>query len=308
TFHIGKHLSIVPGFRFEYIKSTASGYATNDNDSVINVSESKPRFIPLAGLGIQYKAYSATNLYANISQAYTPIEYSFQYPLGLDVDAKIDPNLKDITGYNADLGWRGSIKECFNFDIGAFYMVYNNAIAIEYSTDVYGNVDTYETNVADAVHKGVETYTELNITKLFFPSSRIGNISFFNSFAYDQAKYVNGIYAGNWAEYAPLTIERLGINYSIKGFSTTFLFSNTAKSYSDANNTAYSPDAEVGIIPAYTVMDWSGTVKIKKYNIKFGVNNLTNQAYFTMRTIESPGPGIIPSVNRTFYIGVGASF
>ncbi|HVA99216.1 MAG TPA: TonB-dependent receptor, partial [Bacteroidia bacterium] len=196
-FHFGNRLSITPGFRFEYIKSSAIGYVTDDDDSIINVNESKPRYIPLAGLGIQFKTTATTNIYANISQAYTPIEYSFLYPLGLDTNARIDHNLKDAYGYNADFGWRGSFKNIFNFDIGGFYMAYNNAIGFEDLKDANGNTYSYETNVADAAHYGAETYVELNITKLFSQHSKIGNISFFNSFAYDNATYINGMYKGN---------------------------------------------------------------------------------------------------------------
>ena len=306
TFHIGQRLSVTPGFRFEYIKSTATGHVLDSTGSYnINVNESKPRYIPLAGIAFQYKTSSTTNIYANLTQAYTPISYSFLYPMGLDVDARIDPNLKDINGYNADLGWRGSVKKYLTFDVSAFYMAHKNNIAIE-TLNPDTNPTFYETNVGDAIHIGVECYVELNIVKLFTHNTRYGTLSVFNSF--DNAKYVNGLYNGNTAEYAPATIDRFGLTYAIKRFSTTFLFSNTAKSYSDANNTVFSPDAEVGVIPAYTVMDWSGTLKIKNYNIKFGINNLADAKYFTFRTVEYPGPGIIPSVGRTIYVGFGARF
>ena len=141
---------------------------------------------------------------------------------------------------------------------------------------------------------------------MFFHQPKWGAVSFFNSFAYDDAKYINGLYNGNTAAYAPKTIERLGITYTIKGFSTTLLASSTSQSFSDVNNTLYSADAETGIIPAYQVMDWSASLKINDYKIKCGVNNLTNQQYFTMRTSEYPGPGIIPSIGRSFYIGFSA--
>jgi Fe(3+) dicitrate transport protein len=313
TFHIGSHLSITPGFRYEYIMSAATGYVTdhNDstgNDSIINVNETKPRSIALAGIGVQYKITTTTNIYANISQAYRPIEYSFQYPFGFDVNAKIDPNLKDISGFNADMGWRGSVKKYLNFDVGAFYLLKKNEIAIETLLDPSNNPYLYETNVADAVHKGIETYVELDVTKLFKKKPKWGAISFFNSFAYDDAKYINGLYKGNLSAYAPSTIERFGITYSIKGFSTTFSGSSISQSYSDANNTVYSPDAEVGIIPSYQVFDWSATLKIKNYKIKCGVNNLADKKYFTLRTPEYPGPGIIPSIGRSIYLGFGATF
>ncbi|MEO6882653.1 MAG: TonB-dependent receptor [Bacteroidia bacterium] len=308
TFHFGNRLSITPGARLEYLQSKASGYVTNNQDSIININENKVRYLFLSGLGIQFKTSFTTNIYANLSQAYTPIEYSFLYPLGLDTNAKINPNLKDISGYNADLGWRGSIKNFFSFDVSGFYMAYNNAIAFEDLKDANGNMYSYETNVADAVHLGVESYVELNLVKLFAPESKIGSFSFFNSFAYDNATYINGLYKGNQCEYAPPTIERIGWTYALKSFSTTFLISNTAKQFTDANNTVYSPTALFGIIPEFTVMDWSNTIKIKNYNIKFGINNLANEKYFTIRTVEYPGPGIIPSMGRSVYVGFGATF
>jgi len=308
TFHLGGRVSVTPGLRFEYIKSTATGHVLDSTGTYyIPVNESKPRNILLAGIAFQYKTSGATNIYANITQAYTPISYSFLYPMGLDIDAKIDPNLKDITGYNADLGYRGHLKNYLTFDLSGFYMAHNNNIAIE-TSNPNTNPTYYETNVGDAVHIGIESYGELNVVKLFTKHSRVGTISIFNSFAYDHAKYVNGLYKGNVAEYAPATIERFGVTYALKRFSTTFLFSNTSKSFADAGNTVFSADAEVGVIPAYTVMDWSASMKIKNYNLKLGVNNLTDAHYFTFRTVEYPGPGIIPSTGRTMYVGLGARF
>ena len=117
---------------------------------------------------------------------------------------------------------------------------------------------------------------------------------------------MTGEYKGRYVEYAPTSINRLGASLAIRKFSTTFLISSTAKSYGDADNsTTPSADAIAGVIPAYTVMDWSSTIKIKNFNLKAGVNNLSDARYFTKRTDEYPGPGIIPSIGRSFYVGFG---
>jgi Fe(3+) dicitrate transport protein len=56
---------------------------------------------------MEYKMGS-TNVYANITQAYRPVLFSdITPPAVTDV---IDPNLKDASGYNADLGYRGTFK------------------------------------------------------------------------------------------------------------------------------------------------------------------------------------------------------
>ncbi len=306
TFHIGDRLSVTPGFRFEYLNSDVQGKVMDSTGSFyININSSKPRFIPLAGIAIQVKTSENTDVYGNITQAYTPISYSFLYPMGLDVEAKIDPNMKDISGYNADLGWRGHVHNYFTFDVSGFYMAHNNNIALETVNTSGGGTGYFETNIGNAIHRGVEAYAELNVVKLFTDDYRFGTLSVFNSFAWDKATYETGMYKENDVEYAPQVIDRVGLTYAWRRFSTTFLYSYTAKSFSDAGNTLFSPDAEVGLIPAFSVMDWAASVKFGRYNIKAGVNNLGDAHYFTFRTFEYPGPGIIPSMGRSWYVGFG---
>jgi Fe(3+) dicitrate transport protein len=303
-FRITNKLSVTPGFRFEYIKSTAKGYVTDANQ--IDVNNSKNRYVPLLGIGAQYRTTTSTNIYANISQAYSPVTYDQLTPFSSI--SKIDPNMKDANGFNSDLGWRGTFGNYLNFDVDVFYLAYNDRIGLVELTDENGNPYTYRTNIANSIHKGIESYIEFIPTKLLSNNS-FGNLSFFNSFAYIDARYVSGPYNGNFVEYAPQTIERLGITYSRKTFSTTFTISSTAKSYGDASNVEYSSDPVAGVIPAYTVMDWSASFRFKhNYNIKCGVNNLADTKYFTKRTDEYPGPGIIPAIGRSIYIGFGAHF
>jgi Fe(3+) dicitrate transport protein len=107
---------------------------------------------------------------------------------------------------------------------------------------------------------------------------------------------------------APKHIERAGINYSYKIFSTTFIFSYSSRSFADADNTVSSPDATVGLIPSYWVLDWSSTLHIKRYTVKLGATNLTNNKYFNLRTNEYPGPGIIPAQPIRIYAGIGVKF
>ncbi len=307
TFHIGKRLAITPGFRYEWIASTSIGYVTDDNTALPVSSDLRQTWIlPLAGLGMQFKTSSTTNLYANVSEAYEPTNYSNLTPLG--VSSVIDPNLKDVEGYNADMGWRGMIGDFLNFDVGIFYMSFKDEIGLETRLDNLGNPFTFRTNVGNSVHQGLETYVELNPFKIFSTDSKIGNLSIFNSYSYIDAKYVDGPFKGNWEEMAPVHIDRCGISYSYQRFSATFLLSNTSESYADANNTIESSDAVVGLIPAYRLMDFSSTLRIKNYNIRLGVSNLTDEKYFNLRTDEYPGPGIIPAMSRSFYAGFGAKF
>ncbi|HYM93249.1 MAG TPA: hypothetical protein VET23_03865, partial [Chitinophagaceae bacterium] len=88
--------------------------------------------------------------------------------------------------------------------------------------------------------------------------------------------------------------------------SSTFQINYISDAFGDAANIRVSNNPIAGYIPAYTVSDFSSTYKINNYSIKFGVNNLTGKSYFTRRTDEYPGPGIIPAVGRSFYIGFTA--
>ncbi len=307
TFHITEKLSVTPGLRYEYINSTVKGYSPNDaEDAIIYSDRSKNRYVFLAGTGLQYKTSLTTNFYANWSQAYRPLDYSSLTPFGTIVS--VDKNLKDSKGYNADIGFRGSLLNFLNFDISGFYLQYNKRVGVIEKTDAAGNQYPFRTNVANSLHKGAETYVEFNPVKAFTDITK-WNLSFFNSLALIHAKYVSGEFNGKYVEYAPTHIDRFGTNLVIGKFSTTFLVSSTAKSYSDAGNSETpSADAVAGVIPAYTVLDWSGTIHIKNYNLKFGCNNLTDKRYFTLRTGEYPGPGIIPSIGRSYYLGFGVKF
>ena len=97
------------------------------------------------------------------------------------------------------------------------------------------------------------------------------------------------------------------IDYSFGGFSMNAQYSYTSSCYSDANDTQFDPSGLVGTIPAYSVIDISAAYKTSKCEFRIGVNNITNAMYFTMRTDEYPGPGIIPFVGRMFYIGLSAN-
>ena len=303
-FRVGNMFSITPGFRLEYLKSSGKGYK-EDNGSAVITNESRKRYIPLFGIGAEYKTSSNTNVYANISQAYRPIDYS--QLTGFGITSKIDPNLKDANGFNADLGYRGTISNFLNFDIGLFYLAYNQRIGTVLVNPGTTSEYTLRTNVANSIHKGMESYVEFNLLKYFNTHSKKG-LSIFNSFSLIDAKYTSGEFKGNRVEAAAKYINRIGITYADKKLSGTIQTNNVGDAYGDATNIKLSNDPVAGYIPAYTVFDISTTYRIGCYAIKAGVNNFTDKAYFTRRTDEYPGPGILPSIGRSFYIGITAKF
>jgi Fe(3+) dicitrate transport protein len=302
VFKIGNRFSITPGIRLEYLNSTAKGYKTTDT-VVRNVNENRARFIPVAGIGIEYKPTKTTSIYGNFSQAYRPIDYGQLEPFG--VTSQIDKNLSDSYGFNADLGYRGTVKNFLNFDVSGFFMAYNNRIGIVLVNDSVSGPYSLRTNVANSIHAGVESYIEFNIIKCIKPTSKL-SLSIFNSFAYIDAKYTSGEFAGKRVETAANYVNRVGVSFNSPYVSATFQMSNVGDAFGDATNVMQSSDPVAGYIPAYTVFDLSGSIKYKNYAVKFGLNNMGGLNYFTRRTDEYPGPGIIPAVGRSFYIGFSA--
>ncbi len=314
-FKIGKRLSITPGARYEIIDNRGEGYyrITAGNENKIT-TESRGRQLLLLGTGLEFKTSEHTNVYANFTQNYRPVTFSELTPSGTtDV---IDPNLKDAFGYNIDGGFRGTIKNFISFDIGGFYLLYNNRIGT-----ITQNGAPFRTNIGASLSKGLESYLEVDILGLITGNGKFGHLNLYASYSYIDAEYtrwdnpaiVNDpqkTLVGKKVEYVPQQTQRYGVTYIYKTISATFQLNHIDAVYTDALNTE-KPNATaiIGKIPAYTIMDASITCGfMKNYNIKAGVNNLANVNYFTRRAGGYPGPGLMPGNGRTVFFSIGAKF
>ncbi len=100
---------------------------------------------------------------------------------------------------------------------------------------------------------------------------------------------------------------KLGLQTKYKDFSASIQYSYLTEQFSDASNAIQTSNAVSGIIPAYDVLDFSADYKYKRLKISAGINNVLNSIYFTRRAEGYPGPGIIVSDPRSYYIGLGIS-
>ncbi|MFN4006456.1 MAG: TonB-dependent receptor family protein [Chitinophagaceae bacterium] len=314
-----RQLRIIPGVRFETIGNTVGGQINVTNGNIVPViTQSKKRTFLLAGIGAEYHI-KYTELYANISEAYRPALFSdLTGTPTLDV---IDQNLKDAKGYNADLGYRGKVKDYLFFDIGIFYLQYNNRIGTLAMQDANGNFYNFRTNVGNSVSKGTEFLIEFNPVRAFVKNTTWGSVGVFVSGTYTDARYnnfstssrqgnsiVKTDFNNKRVENAPQWIVRSGINYYYKGLTITTQWSYVSSAFSDATNTLTpTANGQNGLIPSYHVADMSATYKfLEKFNIKAGINNATDARYFTRRAGGYPGPGLLPADARNVYISVGA--
>jgi Fe(3+) dicitrate transport protein len=312
-FKIGKRLKVVPGIRFDYIENQSEGYINTTKLGTLN-PEKRVRQILLYGIGSEFMVTEKTNLYGNYSLAYRPVTFSELTPSA--TTEIIDPNLKDASGFNADFGYRGTVKDYLSFDVGVFYLHYDNRIGT-----LTQNGAPFKTNIGTSVSQGVESYIEIDVVKIFTEKSKVGSISVFASNSFIDAKYVkwnNPAIANDQAksienkrvENAPQYIHRFGATYFLNGFSATFQLSSVGDVFTDAVNTE-TPNATgtIGKLSGYQVMDASLSYKFMEYyNFKAGVNNIADQKYATRRAGGYPGPGIMPGNGRTVFVSIGASF
>lgn len=318
-FKLNKRLSVIPGVRWEYISTNAEGYYNRvQRDLAGNIIgfETVPekvnnnRSFFLLGVGTSYKTSESTELYGNISQNYRPVTFSdirINNP-----NKKVDENIHDENGFNADLGIRGDIMEKVVFDITGFVMMYKDRIGSIYEAEdeaPYRNLKVVR-NIADARIAGIEAFAETDLIRIFTADTADtkNKLNWFVNTSLMKGQYIN---TGNTAiqgrkvELIPEVIFKTGLTYKYHDkLSASILFSSLSEQYTDATNEVGPvPSAVIGIIPAYYVMDLGVGYDVSKlFKVEAGVNNLTNNMYFTRRADGYPGPGIIPSDGRSFYV------
>lgn len=311
-FQLTKKLSLTPGVRFEYISTSAKGYYKETNrDLAGNIildlkreeERNSNRSFLLGGLGLLYKPISKLELYANFSQNYRSINFNDMRVV--NPNFKVDPNLKDETGYTADAGVRLTLKDLLYVDFSVYYLRYNDRIGTVLKEDESTYVlYRYRTNISDSRNVGAECFAELDIIKLFKKNAK-HKLSYFVNASFTDARYISSQQSGfnnKIVELVPTSILRSGLTYKYKSFSTTVQGSYTAEQFADASNSKFSTNAITGIIPAYTICDFSAQYTLKMFNLSAGVNNFLNEVYFTRRAEGYPGPGILPSDPINFYV------
>jgi len=317
-FRIGQKFIVIPGIRVEHIDNTVSGQLNMVNNIPVKASDqSKSRQFLIAGVGAEYHI-GKTELYANWSQAYRPVLFS-DLTANATTDV-IDPNMEDAKGYNLDLGYRGKVKDYLFFDVGVFYLQYNNRVGLLVQQNPDGSFYNYRTNVGNSNSKGLEGLLEFNPVKAFSHNLKYGSFSLFASVGYTDARYddysittrrgnelVTTDFTNKKVENAPEWIVRYGLNYFYKGLTVTVQWSYVDDAFSDAVNTVTPTSNGLnGWIPSYHIGDLSVNYKFKeRYNVRAGLNNISDASYFTRRAGGYPGPGLMPADGRNFYVSLG---
>lgn len=308
----GTKWTVTPGLRFEYINSRSEGYYREiQRDLAGNIiynetvegGLSRERSFVIAGVGVEYQVTSTAQIYFNATQNFRAITYSDIHIV--NPSFKIDEGIEDERGYSIDLGIRQHSSGNWNYDVSAFLLNYNNRIGevAQFDTSTF-RIVSYRTNIGQALIYGLESYVSYNFWN---PSADKSASLFVNT------SFVNSIYlksalpnvVGNQVEFAPHINLKSGLESRYKAWRGRLQFTYLSDQYSDAANDENGGSAAVtGIIPAFTVLDFGLTYEYGRWQFEGGLNNLLNAAYFTRRATGYPGPGIITSPGRSFYLGV----
>ena len=317
-FRLSSKFSITPGFRFEKIRTQAKGSYRKINldlagnvilDETIYDDEVKDRNFILLGVGLSYKPKNNIEFYGNVSQNYRSV--TFNDIRTVNPSFEIAENITDEKGYTSDIGIRGQIGNKVTFDASIYGLLYDDKIG-EYDTKNSQNMlIRFRDNLGTAITYGFETMFDWSLNRTFFEQNENFKWSAFSNIAVTGSEYLRSDIAtesenikGHEVEFVPLFNIKTGVGIGYKNFMSSIQFTYLSSQYTSANvsnrNDAIN-DGISGQIPSYHVADFSASYKWRNWKLEGGITNFTNNSYFTRRATGYPGPGIIPSDNRTFY-------
>ncbi|MDW7695903.1 TonB-dependent receptor [Flammeovirgaceae bacterium SG7u.111] len=316
-FMLSEKFSLTPGFRLEYINTQSEGQYTevrynNAGDEIFRKDTTDNRTLDrafaLLGLGASYRHSGNLELYGNISQNYRSVTFS-------DIRVVsptfiIDPNIKDESGFTSDIGMRGKWKNYLSYDVGAYAVMYKDRIGTILESSGPNKGDRVRQNIGNALTFGVEAFAEWNVVETFGLDASRFKLSPFMNLALTDSEYLqseeNNV-AGKKVEFIPAINLKTGLRFGYKNLMGNLQYTYLSEQFTDAENTPVPPKGDsregiIGEIPAYSIMDFSLSYRVKKVKIETGVNNLLDEKYFTRRATGYPGPGIIPSSPRAYYL------
>jgi len=197
------------------------------------------------------------------------------------------------------------------WDISAFELQYNNRLGSQATHDANNVFILYRTNIGDSKTRGAEIFVEYSL-----PLSKKIGVSVFTSTALMKSRYESASVraedqnidvSGNKVESVPDVITRNGVTLKAGITSISLLYSFTGETYADPLNTKIpSATGAVGLVPSYGLLDINASFRVSEMvKLRFNINNVTNEHYFTKRPTFYPGPGVWPSDGRSVSASIG---
>ncbi|WP_116105183.1 TonB-dependent receptor domain-containing protein [Lewinella sp. IMCC34191] len=328
-FYLSDRLSLTPGARFEYIRTASEGsYRRFDYDLAGNPIRDQEftddrvfeRNLLLLGLGLSYRRSDALELFANASENYRSV--TFNDIRTVNPSFQVDPDIRDERGFTADAGLRGRAGR-WVYNANVFAIRYGNRLGEVLTAELRTNADGAEvetgriirlrSNIGEAYLYGLETLVEWKA----FEREENGKgpasaLTLFANTNLTDSRYtasdIPGV-EGKAVEFIPRLNLKTGLRFGYGNLLGSLQYSYLSEQFTDASNAPQdrrdNQSGIVGSIPAYGVADLSLSYGWKGLTLESGINNLFDEVYFTRRATGYPGPGIIPSAPRTYYLTVG---
>ena len=301
-------LSLTTGLRYEHGQTDMTGTIRYLPDNAVP-NQIRHRF-PLFGGTVQYRLPGGGRWYAGISQAYRPVIFKDVIPVS--ALERVDNNLRDNTGYVAEMGTTGRWKRFLRYDVSLFHITYRNRLGGLFQTDATtGQPYVLRTNLGNTRTQGAEALLEATLFR-----RKTWSLSAFTSTAYFDGKYTAGTVnvsgenrgiAGNRIESVPTWTSRNGLEVSGKSFHAQVQYSYVSETFADPLNTVTpSRDGARGLVPGYGLLDVLASIRLTpNLTLKASLNNALNKSYFTKRPTFYPEPGLWPSDGRSANVTLG---
>lgn len=308
-------LTITPGVRIEYIKTESAGIYSQINfdnagnpiaNTTLEDNRTLDRSFLLFGIGASYEPIDNLEVYMNITENYRSVTFSDIRVV--NPSFIVDPDIADESGYTFDLGLRGKWKNKLSYDIGGFGLLYDDRIGIVLDN----RANRVRKNIGKALIYGLEVFSDINVLSMFDETANQTKLNWFFNLALTNSQYIssqeNNV-EGKKVEFIPAVNMKTGLQFGYRNFLGSFQYTYLSKQFTDVENSSIPLPGDVrngliGEIPAYGVLDLSFSYAYRKMKIETGVNNLLNEKYFTRRATGYPGPGIIPSDPKSYYLTI----
>lgn len=342
VFRFGK-FHIVPSFRLDHesveVDATVAPYFTPGAAGVRGVSDrSADKLIPLWGIGLGNDFAGNNETYFSASSGWRPVRF---FDVAGTTRAIVPGDTPDpFRSLDIELGVHGTPFKGFWYDVGLFWMQFDNRIETQVAPGGNPALDTIAVNTGNTRHRGFEGEVAYDFLAPFqqeiAPASTtstkdaksskdvtvepsrpplqfivFGNVQLLDAEFTDSIQLVPGTtrtFVGNAPAYAPDVVFKGGITFKRdKCFNITLSAVYVSEQFWQDSNLG-SATIPLPEIPAYTVFNLSGEVYLTK-NVRLfgGVSNLADEKYYS-RVFPFGGGSIDPAAGRSGHVGLSVEF
>lgn len=272
---------ITPGVRFERISSSRLEAASGQTFDVRNNKA-------LPSVNVAYLLTPALTLFANYNTSFGPVQ-------NLQLNSQTADNpLRPEVAKTFELGGRWK-SDSISAELTAFKLKFDNQIQ-----QVPGVTPVLFQNIGATKHEGIESAIDYSFDK----SGALGGLNVYANYTYTRALQDSGANAGRDVPFYSRNTDTIGARYQLGNWAFNLSSTHQSAQFSDnANTVAESANAAIGQIPGFRL--WNAQVSwkmaaLKGADIDVGVNNLTDERYYT-RNIDG-NAGRMVGAPRTVYV------